>query len=79
MFSWPRVESRRKLSQTSSAVTAVPSANLASGAQLEDHALAVRREIGGLGHQPINRIRLVLGARHQRVEQQRQPLRRDRP
>ena len=74
MFSWPRVESRRKLSQTSSAVSCRAIGEFRFRPQLEDQALAVRRQIGGFGHQAVNRIRLVHGPRHERVEHQLQSL-----
>ena len=45
-------------------------------AQLEGDALLVGGEFGGLGDQAIDGIGLVIGARHQRVEQQAQALRR---
>ena len=46
------------------------------GPQIEGDRLAVVGDLGALGHQPVDRVRLVGRRHHQRVEQQLEPLRR---
>ena len=46
------------------------------GPQREGHRHAVRRDLRALGHEPVDGVRLVRRARHQRVEQKLEPLRR---